>query len=382
MSSQKRGGIENNKGNRTHNSRLERTISEKADEEILRFLRDHQLEDFHQFCNENPSLFGKSTGSPTSRSLRKKVQQRYYNLKRKDSKYLPRKVSIRKCIDISVYLMITHLSLILSLSFKIYFNKEALIDQFNNVTIEPPTTVLSTASIDPNQIKGHCIMSFRQLDIDKIFHPEFNYKTIVTARNMDRGRSMVTLKIVVPCFDINDMPLIKISLKQSSNFDMDSLEIQEPAMPGILWRNAKERNEDTIATQKLGEYVPKDEGIYEAESKLENEMYANPEMQIKKTVFQLSSKIHLTALSNSHFNPIATSKNCDVTLDPVPDNVAQVFYERDADGSEIETIQYCANMTFTMVLQETIAQIDVVVDKDTHIGLKGTKVIRARRRKN
>ena len=103
-------------------------------------------------------------------------------------------------------------------------------------------------------------------------------------------------------------------------------------------------------------------------------------MQIKKTVFQLSSKIHLTALSNSHFNPIATSKNCDVTLDPVPDNVGQYYIETQDDGSEIQTIQYCAKMTFTMVIEDTIAQIDVVREKPTQIGLNGSRVISARRK--
>jgi len=94
--SQTHGGNKNNRGNRT-TKRRERVISEKAEQEILTFLRDqHQQKNFNQYCNEHPELFGKTKGSPTSRALRKKVQQRFYNLKRKDSKYLLRKVSIWK----------------------------------------------------------------------------------------------------------------------------------------------------------------------------------------------------------------------------------------------------------------------------------------------
>jgi len=244
--------------------------------------------------------------------------------------------------------------------------EEAPIDQFNNFTIEPRTKMSSI---------------IRQLDIDQMFHPEFGYKTIVTPLNVDRGKSMVTIRIEVPCHDINDMHLIKIVLKMGSNYELDSIEITEPSIPSIHWRGALERNEDLVASSKAGFFVPKHKGIYLAESKLENEMLANEEMQVIKRVFKVnSSNYRNTTLTNRHFNPIATSKNCDVTLDPVPDNVGQYYIETQDDGSEIQTIQYCAKMTFTMVIEDTIAQIDVVREKPTQIGLNGSRVISARRK--
>lgn len=222
----------------------------------------------------------------------------------------------------------------------------------------------------------------RILDIDDCYHGEYNFKTNVTHGVMVGGKSMTTLELMVPVFDINDREMVtaKLLKHDDDTSSTNTIELTEPSVPGITWRYAKERNEDEKATllarSSTGDpnaYVPKCQQTYQQQAKLENTYYANPTLQSKTRVFKFkSSSNHKLVLlpvylSNEYFNPLAKANNCDVTLDPVKNiNRHQWFdyLQVQADGNKIITkkIQhtYTCTVSFKMVCEGTVAQIEVV----------------------